>query len=313
MIYCIKTVKRFDQTDPTNPPKGEMNIMKRWTFVLAGLLAVFCLAACGAEPQEPVQKTEEPPAETTTEPRQEESKPAPQEKPEEKSKEEPQEEPKDDDMARYEEVLDMYRANIADGWSLAGTDSFDPSSASELFWQGGSYSVSDVGYTLIDLDQDHTPELILSFLEENEESGQGLIADLYTIRNDKVIHVISTWAKARYQLAADHTINYIGSSSSFDAQVYNFRLPPQEEVLKLNFGFSWTSDPESYGDTAGKHYYSRPKDSVVRGIAVYDEYSAGSTYDYEGEDQKQEISKKEANEIDNRMPENQSLDLTPLG
>ena len=231
-------------------------MMKRWTIVLAGLAAVLCLSSCGAESQEPAPQEEpetaagEPaePQEKETAPEPEEaSQKEPQEEPEKEPAEAPEENPEESCMALYEEVLDMYRTNIADGWSAVGTDSFDPASASELFWQGGDYTVSDVGYTMTDLDKDGTPELILSFIKDNGEGNEyrGLIADLYTIRNYEVVHVISSFARARYQLAVDHTINYIASNSAFDAEIYNFRLPSQEEVLKLNFGFSWTEYPES--------------------------------------------------------------------
>ena len=115
--------------------------MKRWTILLVSLAAVFCLASCGAGPQEAAQEKEAPSADTTTEPKQEkpkakpqeESKPGPQEEPEEEPEEEPQEEPEEEPEEIPGNVLEVLPSEFvfasgAGGWAtemnLASDGSF---------------------------------------------------------------------------------------------------------------------------------------------------------------------------------------------
>ena len=296
--------------------------MKRWTVLLMSLAAVFCLASCGAGSQETAQEKEEPPAETTTEPKQEEpkekpqeeSKPEPQEKPKEEPQEEPEEKPEDDYMELYEKVLDMFRSNVNNGFSAQmgdGVDPYDPGNVSDFFYMearyNGSLSLSDVGYTLMDLNGDNTPELIVSLMKD-QGYYCGLIADLYTIKNGEVVHVLSSSDRNRYDLATDHSINFHGHGGYNYGQEFNFRL--KEDVVTLNFGESLD----------GTQYYSHPKDSVIHSIKLSAEsnpiseyYDPNSYYDYTGETNRQEISESEAETLRAQMPAAQSLDLTPLG
>lgn len=65
-------------------------------------------------------------------------------------------------------------------------------------------SLSDAGYMLIDLNDDSVLELITSIALLAEEGGfAGLIYDLYTIMDGKVIWLASSDERDRYYLCAD--------------------------------------------------------------------------------------------------------------
>ena len=293
--------------------------MKRWTVLLMSLAAVFCLVSCGAEPQEAAQETEEPSAETTTEPKQEEPKekpqeefkPEPQEEPEEEPQEEPEEEPEDAYMALYEEVLDMYRSKVTNGAS-ADEARFCRSltGVAEVFTIAPP-SLSEVGYSLVDLNQDGTPELIVSVFRDDDTDfcWSSMIDDLYTISNNEVVQVISSGERYRYTLAADHTINYLGFVSAFEIREFNFRVDGSE--LSLNYGLiptTYTDDDPEFGQFAGEHWYSYPKDSFTENLSQdCDPVELPSVMEL-----RTEISESEAEEMREQFPENQPLDLTPI-
>ena len=177
-------------------------MMKRWTIVLAGLAAVLCLSSCGAESQEPAPQEEpETAAGEPAEPQEKETAPEPEEASQKEPQEEPEkepaevseeQEPEESYMALYEKVLDVFRSNVNNGFSAQmgdGVDPYNPGNVSDFFYMEAQYeplSLGDVGYSLMDLNGDNIPELIVSLIK-NGESARGLIADLYTIKNDETI------------------------------------------------------------------------------------------------------------------------------
>lgn len=92
-----------------------------------------------------------------------------------------------------------------------------------LYDGSGDIAYQNRGYLIKDIDNDGTPELLLG---ENKISGEegatydGVIYDLYTVKDGELVHVFDGWSRNRFYLTEDNDIvsdsfGNIWSSSAF--------------------------------------------------------------------------------------------------
>lgn len=151
---------------------------------------------------------------------------------------------KDDDIGAYRDVLDMFYYKISGGWNKTEDVSY-------LFYWGYSpiQSLADAGYALMDLDKNGVPELLVTSVTD---AADGLIYDLYTCVNDKVVHLATSGERYRYYLCDDNTI-YLESSGGAENSSYEiYEVEPGKDLLKLKElvvydGYKDQNNPWFYG------------------------------------------------------------------
>ena len=130
---------------------------------------------------------------------------------------------KSNDEELYRDVLDFYYDGLKNSW-MDYDNNESKYQICPLFWQSKSkdkYSLSDIGYAFIDLDNDGINELLIApSIYSNDVNNYGydksVIYDLYTFVNSDVVHVFSFGERFRFYLCDKNLINYQGSSSAFD-------------------------------------------------------------------------------------------------
>ena len=76
-------------------------------------------------------------------------------------------------------------------------------------------SLDNSGYALIDLNDDGTSELLVSKVAEGAwGSGEGMIYDLYSLQNGKVVHLASSGERDTYHLCKNNMIANESSNSA---------------------------------------------------------------------------------------------------
>lgn len=97
-----------------------------------------------------------------------------------------------------------------------GHDEF--SSASEIFWYARRTDnpLEAMGYCLIDLDKDGSPELVISSTQTDTSKWYGypMMALIYTIKDGKAQHVAGSWSRSARYLGDDGFIYYYGSGGA---------------------------------------------------------------------------------------------------
>lgn len=205
----------------------------------------------------------------------------------------------------YGNVLDMFYESISCNWTNCDGDGWDdvadPDNACYIFWHyEKERSLSEVGYCLLDINDDGQPELLISLLNEPgseifPESYTGTFYDLYTIVNNEIVHVVSAGERDMYNLAVDYTINNHGSGGAALSSNVNYRLDGTDGILKVNQAVIY----DGYRDSENPYFYATTD--------YYDEES----YDFNYEVLKP-ISNEEASQIKDSFPENAPIALIPF-
>ena len=149
----------------------------------------------------------------------------------------------DNDINIYKDILDMFYCKIDTGWD--GTED-----VSWLYYQGGYEieSLADVGYAFIDLDENGVSELIVTSTEAAQE---GMIYDMYTYKDEKIIHLVTSGERFRYYLCDDNTIYFEGSGGALLSSWEKYRVDSTIEELKLIEVVEYdgyTENPWHYGN-----------------------------------------------------------------
>ena len=116
----------------------------------------------------------------------------------------------------YRPILDKYFEAASGHWDMEQCE--DAGLNISLAWIDDP--LSEVGYTLLDVDYDGTPELLIGQVTPSPY-GQ-VVYDLYTWDGSAPVMVFQGWDRNDYQLRSDYTFYNRGSSSAFESvrQIY---------------------------------------------------------------------------------------------
>ena len=121
--------------------------------------------------------------------------------------------PKPNAMALYRPLLEQFRDAAQSGWQgFTATSKIGGFQTSE-FWPTRKPAPSAIGYALIDLDNDGTPELLLDTV-----SASSSITDMFTIVDGQIRHVFSTQQRNTVTLLDDNTLDKLGYGGAFHYQ-----------------------------------------------------------------------------------------------
>lgn len=209
------------------------------------------------------------------------------------------------ESSAYDNVLDMYYESISCNWTNCNGNGWDnvgdPDNACYILSRyEAERSLSEVGYCLLDINDDGRSELIISLLNEPgleafPELYTGTFYDLYTIVNGEIIHAVSAGERDRYNLAVDYTINNHGSGDAVLSSDVNYRLDGADGTLKVNQVVIY----DGWRDSENPYFYATTD--------YYDE----ETYDFNYEVLKP-ISNDEASVLLDSFPKNIMLELIPF-
>lgn len=116
------------------------------------------------------------------------------------------------DNLLYKEILDKYYIAISQHWS--GEQLLN----ANLCYLCRYYDeISEIGYSFIDINKDGTNELVIG--ESFAEGGYtGMMFDMYTIVDNRIVQVVSSGERDRYYLCSDYKIANEGSSGAANSQ-----------------------------------------------------------------------------------------------
>jgi hypothetical protein len=145
----------------------------------------------------------------------------------------------------YSDILDMFYYKISNGWNGYEEVSY-------LFnWPYTEVkTLSDAGYTFIDLDNDGVLELLVTSVEAAVE---GMIYDLYTFKNGTIIHLATSGERYRYYLCDDNTIYYEGSGGAMLSSFKKYMIDDNKDSLRLEEIVLY----DGYADEKNPWYYGK--------------------------------------------------------
>ena len=123
----------------------------------------------------------------------------------------------------YDELLNKYRTAIAESWDGEKLISED---LSLLLLET---EAEDVGYCILDIDQDGSDELLIG-ANAGEAYPDRMIFDLYTLQDGKVLHIFDGQPRNRFYLYQDEAAEGIyfiyneNSSSAFQSGFLSMQL-----------------------------------------------------------------------------------------
>lgn len=201
-----------------------------------------------------------------------------------------------DPEAAYCDVLDMIYTSISCGWTNCDQDGYgdvsDPDDILPSIDTAGmsGLSLSEMGYQLLDLNNDGQPELLISSLEL---AKSGNFTDLYTIANGEITHPILTPGREFYSLAEDHSINLVSNSGAMVWSYSNYQFSNTDAPLTLNRIIGY----DAYLESDSPYYYAT-ENCFMNGDYNYDVLTP--------------ISESEANTMIDDLPQDIPLELTPF-
>ena len=100
-------------------------------------------------------------------------------------------------------------------------------------------SPSELGYALLDLDNDGTDELIIA-----NDAERQVIYDLYSLVDGKLVHVFTGWDRNSYELREGYRILNIGSNGAASADYVYCHLSRGQLVTDSLIRFDAATDPD---------------------------------------------------------------------
>ncbi|RGZ88698.1 hypothetical protein DW967_14460 [Agathobacter rectalis] len=124
----------------------------------------------------------------------------------------------------YKDVLDMYYYKIKNqNWT-------ENDNVSILL--SGNYSdyksLSSVGYSILDIDGNGIPELLIG---DNDSQSDGVIIDLYTYVDDKVVYLDTTYERFGINLSKNGKIYRYGSGGAYNNFEEECKIDEKNKVL----------------------------------------------------------------------------------
>lgn len=162
----------------------------------------------------------------------------------------------------YHGLILMYTAGLEQGW---GPGDF---ASHNMSYMAGLETAAGLGYTKTDLDGNGVEELIVA-------NGR-VVYDLYTVRDEEVILLLSGGERDSYSLTADNIIINNGSNSAYSGFTEFFRLQDDhlEPIQFVGFDAQW-NEAEPWFKSAG---WAMPEDgtpiSEEEALAIIASYPA---------------------------------------
>ena len=151
----------------------------------------------------------------------------------------------------YKDVLDMYYYKIKNqNWT-------ENDNVSILL--SGNYSdyksLSSVGYALLDIDGNGIPELLIG---DNDSQSDGVIIDLYTYVDDKVVYLDTTYERFGINLSKNGKIYRYGSGGAYNNFEEECKIDEKNKVLVPieSIVFDGYYNPDSPWYYATGNYYT---------------------------------------------------------
>ena len=134
----------------------------------------------------------------------------------------------------YQPVIAKYVTALTEHWGGEACSNADISILVSY-----ATSPSELGYALLDLDNDGTDELIIA-----NDAERQVIYDLYSLVDGKLVHVFTGWDRNSYELREDYRILNIGSNGAASADYVYCHLSNGQLVTDSLIRFDAATDPD---------------------------------------------------------------------
>lgn len=134
----------------------------------------------------------------------------------------------------YQPVIAKYVTALTEHWGGEACSNADISILVSY-----ATSPSELGYALLDLDNDGTDELIIA-----NDAERQVIYDLYSLVNGKLVHVFTGWDRNSYELREGYRILNIGSNGAASADYVYCHLSNGQLVTDSLIRFDAATDPD---------------------------------------------------------------------
>lgn len=134
----------------------------------------------------------------------------------------------------YQPVIAKYVTALTEHWGGEACSNADISILVSY-----ATSPSELGYALLDLDNDGTDELIIA-----NDAERQVIYDLYSLLDGKLVHVFTGWDRNSYELREGFRILNIGSNGAASADYVYCHLSNGQLVTDSLIRFDAATDPD---------------------------------------------------------------------
>ena len=134
----------------------------------------------------------------------------------------------------YQPVIAKYVTALTEHWGGEACNNADISLLVSY-----ATSPSELGYALLDLDNDGTDELIIA-----NDAERQVIYDLYSLVDGKLVHVFTGWDRNSYELREGYRILNIGSNGAASADYVYCHLSNGQLVTDSLIRFDAATDPD---------------------------------------------------------------------
>ena len=134
----------------------------------------------------------------------------------------------------YQPVIAKYVTALTEHWGGEACSNADISILVSY-----ATSPSELGYALLDLDNDGTDELVIANNAERQ-----VIYDLYSLVDGKLVHVFTGWDRNSYELREGFSILNIGSNGAASADYVYCHLSNGQLVTDSLIRFDAATDPD---------------------------------------------------------------------
>lgn len=134
----------------------------------------------------------------------------------------------------YQPVIAKYVTALTEHWGGEACSNADISILVSY-----ATSPSELGYALLDLDNDGTDELIIA-----NDAERQVIYDLYSLVDGKLVHVFTGWDRNSYELREGYRILNIGSNGAASADYVYCHLSNGQLVMDSLIRFDAATDPD---------------------------------------------------------------------
>ena len=134
----------------------------------------------------------------------------------------------------YQPVIAKYVTALTEHWGGEACSNADISILVSY-----ATSPSELGYALLDLDNDGTDELVIA-----NDAERQVIYDLYSLVDGKLVHVFTGWDRNSYELREGYRILNIGSNGAASADYVYCHLSRGQLVTDSLIRFDAATDPD---------------------------------------------------------------------